>query len=302
MNSIIPKIFVVTSFFAMSTADCCCEKNRINSTSVLPPHDALTLNYASWDEYQSNDHDLAIERGPYSDLTNDPDYSTEINIGKISAKTAIGEFRLSTGWSNLEAINENQGGGWEFTDWGIDNDACTHSKYYSFTEYSTEVDYRKDERDVLTSAPGYLHLALDSIADTLADPNGNVRGRYWIINSIVDGSNQDLTNDPDWQCMTDNVYFFKKDGTVSYNTGSLKCDGEDEITDPVNISFSIKPLHPLSSENYWPEDYRLNLESGGIVDGVDNQVFYFVESDFDHVKAFMYDKNNNEVYIELLPQ
>lgn len=79
--------------------------------------------------------------------------------------------------------------------------------------------------------PAYLHLVVDSVNDFGRREYSRVKRKRWVVDKILDLNGADVTNSPKWDCYSDNIYTFRKNLTVKYETGEKLCDVDQGLGD-----------------------------------------------------------------------
>ncbi|NVK28404.1 MAG: hypothetical protein HWE14_10195 [Flavobacteriia bacterium] len=283
MKSFLIRALALSSFFASFATDCCCDSsNEEYYTSYATPQSiTIYYNHGSGNGYNGNNGNKKRNT------------SNEYQIQSRSLVYWPGnvEVRLFDGWSNLNDHIASKGG-------------LVSGTYSTSTpDCDTYHDYKVDPTSC-TTPPTMLHLVVDSLGDNDASANPNGRlyyasGKNWLVSSIVDGNGADLTQDPDWECISDNEYFFTKSGSIEYSQGAIRCTDEP-YREYVWVPFTVSAESPTDHEN--PGDITVSLNAGDYVEGFDDVTFVIIESDFDEIKASYTHTNGETGIITMVPQ
>lgn len=203
------------------------------------------------------------------------------------------ETRLLNGWSNWKSLHKNQ---YQNTKRSESVD-CDHYYYYYV------------DASECTSPPTYLHLVLDSLADTKAGTYRNtdywysdyIKGKEWVVTELVDSTGADLANDPDWACFMDNYYAFLKDGKVIYYPGATQCDGEESLGGHIVLYYTISSEN-LDHNN--PGKITMTLSGPDVSEDIDYNDFgiEIIASDFDEIKGIIKNSNGGSATITIQPK
>ena len=71
---------------------------------------------------------------------------------------------------------------------------------------------------------GEANIASIFISENLNSIISAVEGKQWKITGITDNQGEELSQDPEYSCLLDNVATFKKSGYYSMNDGNVRCD------------------------------------------------------------------------------
>jgi hypothetical protein len=218
------------------------------------------------------------------------------------------EVRAGNGWSNLGdlfSIGTEYGSSIKYTsvtkvepsEFNSSNDNSDHT----YTDYYIT-------KSMLTSPPAYLHLTLDSIFDIRVSPGFAVaplKFKEWQVDKIM-SNGADVTNAAGWSCYADNLYTFRKNGSVKYEPGLVSCDIDQTLADndlqSIFLNFTLEPEF-LDFDN--PGKISLSFDIPTLKPGVqldpEDFTFEILSSDFQSAVFKITNGSGESAELHLVP-